>query len=226
MEEPKIYALEMGAPVIWKTHFNHDWNAIAPYAEKLLAHAEKIFLTLGNAKSTAIINNTAIIKNELSEQPHAQDCHREFMMFLRQVIQEISVQLGYTENLHYVVRRSWYNDFGSSGKSREHTHGSTIFAVVTYLQAPPNSAEFMYRDLLAQYRTHEPWGRNGAASAPWKALEISEGDVLIFPGWLPHKTAEHQPDARRIAMSLNIRCTTENFVKQISECQGEKGWIE
>ena len=35
-------------------------------------------------------------------------------------------------------------------------------------------------------------------------IEISEGDLLIFPGYLPHKVAENETDEDRIVISFNV----------------------
>ena len=35
-------------------------------------------------------------------------------------------------------------------------------------------------------------------------LEVSEGDLLIFPGYLPHKVAKNESDEDRIVISFNV----------------------
>ena len=35
-------------------------------------------------------------------------------------------------------------------------------------------------------------------------LEINEGDLLIFPGYLPHKVAKNESDEDRIVISFNV----------------------
>ena len=35
-------------------------------------------------------------------------------------------------------------------------------------------------------------------------IEINEGDLLIFPGYLPHKVAKNQSDEDRIVISFNV----------------------
>ena len=36
------------------------------------------------------------------------------------------------------------------------------------------------------------------------SLEINEGDLLIFPGYLPHKVAKNESDEDRIVISFNV----------------------
>ena len=35
-------------------------------------------------------------------------------------------------------------------------------------------------------------------------LEVTEGDLLIFPGYLPHKVARNETDDDRIVISFNV----------------------
>jgi ectoine hydroxylase-related dioxygenase (phytanoyl-CoA dioxygenase family) len=35
-------------------------------------------------------------------------------------------------------------------------------------------------------------------------IEIDEGDLLIFPGYLPHKVKENQSDEDRVVISFNV----------------------
>ena len=39
---------------------------------------------------------------------------------------------------------------------------------------------------------------------PVNGLDISEGDLLIFPGYLPHKVAKNESEEDRIVISFNV----------------------
>ena len=39
---------------------------------------------------------------------------------------------------------------------------------------------------------------------PVTGLDVSEGDLLIFPGYLPHKVAKNESNKDRIVISFNI----------------------
>jgi len=35
-------------------------------------------------------------------------------------------------------------------------------------------------------------------------IEIEEGDLLLFPGYLPHKVAKNESEEDRIVISFNV----------------------
>lgn len=38
----------------------------------------------------------------------------------------------------------------------------------------------------------------------WKELKVKTNDVLVFPGWLNHRTQPNTTDTERIVMTYNI----------------------
>ena len=39
---------------------------------------------------------------------------------------------------------------------------------------------------------------------PIAGFDVSEGDLLLFPGYLPHKVAKNESDEDRIVISFNV----------------------
>ena len=39
---------------------------------------------------------------------------------------------------------------------------------------------------------------------PIAGLDVNEGDLLLFPGYLPHKVAKNESDNDRIVISFNV----------------------
>ena len=58
----------------------------------------------------------------------------------------------------------------------------------------------MFRDPMFQTRAHED---NLQAHYPWRIIPVEQNDILIFPGWLEHKTEPSQAIGRRICLTLN-----------------------
>lgn len=59
----------------------------------------------------------------------------------------------------------------------------------TYLNIPENSGYFEAKDPLENlksfyYRNEQNWS--------WKEIPTISGDVLIFPGWLKHRTQQNK----------------------------------
>ena len=58
----------------------------------------------------------------------------------------------------------------------------------------------MFRDPMFQTRAHED---NLQAHYPWRIIPVEQNDILIFPGWLEHKTEPSKAIGRRICLTLN-----------------------
>jgi hypothetical protein len=38
----------------------------------------------------------------------------------------------------------------------------------------------------------------------WHAVDIEEGDVIIFPGWIKHRTEINQSNENRYVLTVNL----------------------
>ena len=73
-----------------------------------------------------------------------------------------------------------------TGETLEHTHGATPIVVSCYVRKDhQDSGNIMFRDPMFQTRAHED---NLQAHYPWRIIPVEQNDILIFPGWLEHKT--------------------------------------
>jgi ectoine hydroxylase-related dioxygenase (phytanoyl-CoA dioxygenase family) len=46
--------------------------------------------------------------------------------------------------------------------------------------------------------------QNNQLNAQVAGLEVNEGDLLIFPGYLPHKVGMNESDQDRVVISFNV----------------------
>ena len=58
-----------------------------------------------------------------------------------------------------------------------------------------------FRDPLEYHKSGFPYD---AEANIWKPIECTTNDVLIFPGWLNHRTQENTVGGERICMTYNI----------------------
>ncbi len=87
----------------------------------------------------------------------------------------------------------------------EHTHPNNYLSAAYYVKAPDNCGNFkatnpniLNRHLRAKSDQANELNSNSAS------IKINEGDLLIFPAYLPHSVEENRSDEDRVIVSFNI----------------------
>ena len=86
-----------------------------------------------------------------------------------------------------------------------HTHPNSYLSAAYYVSAPKNCGKFQVESLnIAKRHFYPEVLKNNELNANVAGLEVNEGDLLIFPGYLPHKVAMNESDEDRIVISFNV----------------------
>tara|TARA_B100001059_G_C17813941_1_gene573959 strand:+ start:297 stop:911 length:615 start_codon:yes stop_codon:yes gene_type:complete len=86
-----------------------------------------------------------------------------------------------------------------------HTHPNSYLSAAYYVKAPKNCGKFMIENPLSVSRhSFPPLEKKTEFNTSAVGLEIEEGDLLIFPAFLPHKVEENKSDEDRIVISFNV----------------------
>ena len=130
----------------------------------------------------------------------------KFAMELQKYISKTFQTLGWkTENQNIRVKEIWAiinkkNDFNVV-----HTHPNSFLSAAYYVKAPKNCGKFQVENPNIAKRHFSPEIANkNEFNAQVAGLEINEGDLLIFPGYLPHKVAKNESEEDRIVISFNV----------------------
>ena len=126
----------------------------------------------------------------------------DLFVFLQPRLQEIWTHWGYSNKITKPVR-SWVNVHKKTGKTMEHYHNQCPMVVSCYLKAPKKSGNFEYRDPLEYHR----WGSPGEPQISlWREVEVETNDIIVFPGWVKHRTQVNQSDEDRVCLTINYDC--------------------
>lgn len=98
------------------------------------------------------------------------------------------------------IHRSWVNLHPPGAYTDEHDHGQVHQTIVIYLKQPNNGGNIMFRDPMQYTFSNFPKiNRNG-----WRAVEVSQNDVLFFPGFLHHMTEKNNSLENRLVMTVTV----------------------
>jgi len=125
--------------------------------------------------------------------------------FLQQAIDQVLPMWGINPNQMKYIDRSWCNVHPPGGSTLEHRHNGILVAAVYYLQKPKESGNLLVRNPMEMYKCNDPIDIEEWDSYIWQSVEVKTGDLLIFPGWLLHKTEVNKSKEDRYVISWNIR---------------------
>lgn len=115
----------------------------------------------------------------------------------------------------------WANRHRRGGRTLEHLHGAQICGVY-YLSAPEDSGGLIFRSPLEyalcgspQVDAAEITRVDGVA----RRLDVEEGMLVLFPGWLKHLTEVSRSDSARIVVSFNLRISGLHDPRAVARSQ-------
>jgi len=161
---------------------------------------EQVPLEKGEATSTVIHN--------INGQPHTWTENRKYIQFLNANMPYILKEFGLS-NQPIEVANSWINRHSKGGRTVEHKHQFVDIVVSSYLHCPPNSGNLLIRDPLEYHRANDvvesAFSKQVKYQYPWIEVPVKTNELVIFPGWVNHKTEESNSDFDRYVMTFNLK---------------------
>lgn len=141
--------------------------------------------------------------NNLAEQIDLLDLET----FVTEESQKFWKELGYSES-GCRIYQSWANRYPHNSFIEAHNHAPIALTASFYLQKPKNSGELIFENPLNLLLKHQPYAQLNDISNYHNLFDykisISEGDLIIFPGYLTHKTTVNLSNTDRIIIGFNI----------------------
>jgi len=101
------------------------------------------------------------------------------------------------------ITKMWTTIYPQGAFMPEHVHSNSIFSGVFYAKAEPQCGEIVFHDPAWLAKTM--YLKDGYDSHNTKYKITPEtGMMLIFPGWLPHRTLPNRSGEDRIMISFNL----------------------
>jgi uncharacterized protein (TIGR02466 family) len=86
-----------------------------------------------------------------------------------------------------------------------HSHPNCYLSAAYYVKAPENCGKFEIEcPNIAKLNSFPAIEKPNDLNVRVISIDISEGDLLIFPSYLPHKVAQNQSGQDRIVISFNV----------------------
>ena len=181
---------------------------------------QKIFL---NAIKNYKKKNPSISKSNISgyhspETLHGVEEFRPLFEYICQLGLKASIDLNFIE-CDVAITSAWLNINDSRQcMNSDHIHGD-VFSGVFYLKAPEESGKLV----LQNPAINRMW--SGCSLAFQKnqftgesiRIEPIEGDIILFPSYLPHSVETNNHDEERISISFNIIALPKGTIQHQSQ---------
>ncbi len=178
--------------LIWRDHYDGDLSAILADARRLLDNSANL--------NTGLERDGGVSSSSDSNAPHNWPSLRPFLNWVDPISLKIWNHWGYPLNHDRVLSGSWVNRHPHGAWTDEHQHGMIPMVIVFYLDNPENGGNLEVANPLFYHWS----GTIKTAGFEWVEVPVTTGDVIIFPGWLNHRTQKNKSDKDRIVMSINV----------------------
>ena len=93
--------------------------------------------------------------------------------------------------------------------NQSHNHPGSYLSAAYYVKAPENCGRFIIENPnMAKKYAHPEIENKNELNIEIDGLDIEEGDLIIFPSYLPHKVGKNQSGKERIVISFNVDIIT------------------
>ena len=142
--------------------------------------------------------------------PHEWDCNQNFIRWLYPKL-EIALREWDVDFTDIVITGSWTNLHKKGSWTMPHEHGSSSIVVSTYVYNPPNGGNIEFEQLLRDRWVAYSRLPKNTIHDYWREVSVQTNDVLLFPGWLTHKTQKNDTDEDRIVFTINLEGRNRSY---------------
>lgn len=131
----------------------------------------------------------------------------KFTLEIQKYIIDVFQNYGWkTKNVPITINEMWAIINKNEDFNVLHSHPNCYLSAAYYVKAPPNCGKFEIEcPNIARLNSFPAIEKATELNLRTISLDISEGDLLIFPNYLPHKVAKNDSGEDRIVISFNVK---------------------
>lgn len=188
---------------IYKTSYS---GSIQQLKKDLLPKFASVFDDVAKNNQGSIRGQGMCSYNVFRQMQHWPEV-KLFLDFLQPHLILYWKELGFDETITPKINEMWANKYEKDSFIDLHNHSPVNITVSFYLSKPKDSGNIVFEHPLETLLKHQPIALDNVNNYHnWfqKEVEVNEGDVVMFPGWLRHKTTPSNSSQSRIILGANI----------------------
>jgi uncharacterized protein (TIGR02466 family) len=168
---------------------------------------------LATAYNKAEINNQGSMRGEglcsynVVRKLHNHDEFKSLAQFIETHANTYWQDLNYTAHKQPRVFEMWTNVYKKDAFIDTHSHSPIQIVASFYLQQPDHGGDLAFEHPMMQLMKHQPYDDELIRYHPefWEYdVPIKTGDLVLFPGYLNHRTRSNNSDQDRIIIGANL----------------------
>src|SRR5210317_1539526 len=135
----------------------------------------------------------------LSEENSIQ---KKFAIKIQEYILNCFQNMGWkTKDKNIRIKEMWAIINKQENFNITHTHPNNILSSAYYVKAPKNCGDFIAENSnLAKRHLYPEIENKNELNADIARIKVSEGDLLLFPAYLPHQVSKNESGEDRIVI--------------------------
>jgi uncharacterized protein (TIGR02466 family) len=140
-------------------------------------------------------------------QMHRHDELKSLVEYFETQAHQYWKDLGYSAKQKPKLVEMWYNLYKKGGYVEMHCHGRTTISASFYLQQPVNGGNLAFEHPFHALMKYQPYDEHLGKYQKdyWEySVPVKTGDLILFPGYLNHRSYPNQSDQDRIIIGGNF----------------------
>jgi len=146
--------------------------------------------------------STYSVNNKLHENDQLKELNDIVLTYVKIYWKLFNIHHG----LYPEINECWTNKHFYKSYTSLHSHALYPTVCTFYLKKPFDSGNIIFLNPMEYILQNIPFDTKLDKNIE-NIVFLDEGDLLIFPGWLKHKTEESFSHSERIVVSFNIKYT-------------------
>jgi len=141
---------------------------------------------------------------------HNHPAFENITLQLEPMIKKCWAEYKFYNGLTPQICEMWINKTCKNSGIIAHNHTPYLLSGVMYIKMDPGMGDIIFENPNHLVASLQPFGWQGPEGVQYdieETVSIQSGDVLIFPGWLRHKTKINETNLPRYAVSFNVGAT-------------------
>lgn len=135
--------------------------------------------------------------DQLLAHPELDDLRALLVEEIRDYTEALECRLG---GGRLAIANSWANVYPAGSSVALHDHGGAMLSGAFYLQASPGAGHIYFQNPLLDLCK----GSKPLPFAEVQPVEVRAGELVLFPGWLKHRTDDNRGPADKVVLSFNV----------------------
>lgn len=173
---------------------------------KILDSINDIILNLDNINNQSNMRGNGYCSYNTKKDLHTLPQLQELVTWINEQATIYWQEIGYDKNKQPGVYEMWTNVYKQDSYIELHNHSPIHMTASFYLQLPNNGGNLIFENPLSTLLKHQPYDLDSIRYTNIFEHEtvVNTGDLVIFPGYLSHKTIPNSSNKDRIILGANV----------------------